>query len=760
MLERLGLVGISWRQGSSEALAEFALEQDRAAAQLAEFAERLQLAELAYLATCNRVELIFARSERTPSVDLRREAFTMLTGRAPAGGEAERRLKAWQGEGAAEHLFLTAAGLDSACVGETEIVGQVRSAQERALTLGLCGPSLALVFEEALKIAARVRGETKLGEGRVSLAEIAVQALRERLARTPGPTALVGVSPMTERAALSLAQAGLDFFIVNRSFDKAEALAARFGATPLALEEFVRKPPAIEALLSATGAEHAILNGAALERLAAHTPSGQPPLVIDMAIPPDVAPADCERLAIARIGMDEIVERAERNRAARLMEAGPAREQVDEALEKLQDRFTERYYGPLLGALQQRYRKTAEEGVARLLKKELKNLGDSERAAITTWSEVLARRFAHIPVPRPARPAARRSGRLDRRVPGRSRARVRGRAAGRARRRSAHPAGGRAAGDGGGRQAMSVTLRLGTRGSALALTQSGAIAERLRAAGHAVELTVIRTAGDRDTTAPFGSIGPQGVFVREIEQALVERRIELAVHSFKDLPTRSPPELAIAAVPERADPADLLFVRAEALAPDDFLPLRAHARVGTASARRRVWLEHFRPDLVIEPLRGNVPTRLQRLVEGRFDAILLAAAGVARLRAENRLDAELEGLTVVRLDPERFVPAPAQGALALQCRRDAPEVVAALAPLEHLPTRLAIAAERDALARAEGGCDVAFGAYCVRRGDAHELLAMHERAGRVRTARASGADPAALGAAVWRTLEAGGEAAR
>ena len=311
MLERLGLVGISWRQGSSEALAEFALEQDRAAAQLAEFAERLQLAELAYLATCNRVELIFARSERTPSVDLRREAFTMLTGRAPAGGEAERRLKAWQGEGAAEHLFLTAAGLDSACVGETEIVGQVRSAQERALTLGLCGPSLALVFEEALKIAARVRGETKLGEGRVSLAEIAVQALRERLARTPGPTALVGVSPMTERAALSLAQAGLDFFIVNRSFDKAEALAARFGATPLALEEFVRKPPAIEALLSATGAEHAILNGAALERLAAHTPSGQPPLVIDMAIPPDVAPADCERLAIARIGMDEIVERAE-----------------------------------------------------------------------------------------------------------------------------------------------------------------------------------------------------------------------------------------------------------------------------------------------------------------------------------------------------------------------------------------------------------------------------------------------------------------
>ena len=117
---------------------------------------------------------------------MRAHAFALLTGRPAVNGEAERRLRAWHGEGAAEHLFLTAAGLDSACVGETEIVGQVRAAQERALELGLCGPSLGLVFEEALEIAARVRGETKLGEGRVSLAEIAVQQLRERIASTPG----------------------------------------------------------------------------------------------------------------------------------------------------------------------------------------------------------------------------------------------------------------------------------------------------------------------------------------------------------------------------------------------------------------------------------------------------------------------------------------------------------------------------------------------------------------------------------------------
>jgi glutamyl-tRNA reductase len=397
LLEHLGLVGVSWRQGGSERLAEFALPQDGVATRLREFADRLRLPELAYLATCNRVELIFARSRATPVHDLRRAAFELLTGHAPGGGEAERRLRAWQGEGAAEHLFLTAAGLDSACVGETEIVGQVRLAQERALELGLCGPSLGLVFEEALRIAGRVRGGTKLAEGRVSLAEIAVQELRARVARTPGRIALVGVAPMTERAAVSLASAGLDFVVVNRTVEKAAALAAKHRASHLSLDEFRQTPPAVEAVLTSTGAGAPILTRAALERLAAHTPSGQPPLIVDMAVPGDVDAAICEALSIPRLGMDEIVQRAEQNRAARLLEAGPAREQVDDALEKLQDRFTERYYGPLFGALQQRYRRTALEGVARLVKKDLKGLGAAERAAIEIWAEVLARRFAHIP---------------------------------------------------------------------------------------------------------------------------------------------------------------------------------------------------------------------------------------------------------------------------------------------------------------------------------------------------------------------------
>jgi hydroxymethylbilane synthase len=301
------------------------------------------------------------------------------------------------------------------------------------------------------------------------------------------------------------------------------------------------------------------------------------------------------------------------------------------------------------------------------------------------------------------------------------------------------------------------TLRLGTRGSALARTQSQTVAAALEQLGFAVELTIIKTSGDQNTTALFGSIGPQGVFVREIEQALVERGVDLAVHSFKDLPTKSPVELTIAAVPARVDPADLLLVRRAALAgtAGGWLPLKLGARVGTASARRRVWLTHFRPDLVIEPLRGNVPTRIRRLTEGRFDAIVLAAAGVARLQAEQRLGSDLQDFVVLRLDPQRFVPAPAQGALAVQCRRDDTRVLAALARIDDAASRAAVAAERDALARAEGGCDVAFGAYCTAVGGEHELTAMHERAGAVRIARVRGTDASALGAAAWAELDAG-----
>ena len=397
MLEGLGIVGVSWRQNGSEALARYALPRSERGSRLRGFARRAGLSELAYLDTCNRVEIIFSRAPDTSSCDIRPLTYELLTGRTPAPGEAERALKAWQGEGACEHLFLVAAGLDSAAVGEAEIVGQVRACRDFAADLGLSGPRLELLFEQALRIAAQVRGETRLGQGRVSLAEVAVARIRERLSRTPGAVALVGVSAMTERAARSLAAAGAPLMIVNRTVDKARAVADRFAAEAVPLAGFLRDPPAVEAVLTSTGAPEPLFTEPVLERIAARTPSGQAPMFIDLAVPEDIDSRACEKLALRRIGLDDIVREAQESREARLLEAAQARELVDEALPRLRDRFAERVYGPLFGALQNRYRRTAREGVRRLFKKDLGGLGRAERETIEVWAEVLARRFAHIP---------------------------------------------------------------------------------------------------------------------------------------------------------------------------------------------------------------------------------------------------------------------------------------------------------------------------------------------------------------------------
>ena len=177
-----------------------------------------------------------------------------------------------------------------------------------------------------------------------------------------------------------------------------------------------------------------------------------------------------------------------------------------------------------------------------------------------------------------------------------------------------------------------MKLRIGTRGSALALAQSGEVAARLRAHGHEAELVVVSTTGDRVTDRAFADVGAFGVFVRELEVALLDGTIDAAVHSYKDVPSRMPLGLVIAAVPERIDAADLLLVRRDALRPErGALPVTLGARVGPSATRRRALLLDERPDLVPGLLRGNVPTRVRMLTDGKFDAIVLAAAGLARL---------------------------------------------------------------------------------------------------------------------------------
>lgn len=247
-------------------------------------------------------------------------------------------------------------------------------------------------------------------------------------------------------------------------------------------------------------------------------------------------------------------------------------------------------------------------------------------------------------------------------------------------------------------------LRIGTRGSDLALWQAHHVRDLIEARGGTCDIQVLSTQGDREQVQAFEKLEGKGFFTKEIEQALLDGEVDLAVHSHKDLETQQPAGLSIIAVPERAAVEDLLLIRRESTAAQPWLPLKPGADVGTSSVRRRDQLLLLRPDLAISPLRGNVPTRVQRLREGKHDAIVLAAAGV------ERLELDLSDLIVHRLPPRLFVPAPAQGALALQMRADDP-LTEWMSACTHAPTAAAVAEERDVLRELNGGCQLPFGAH-------------------------------------------------
>ena len=236
------------------------------------------------------------------------------------------------------------------------------------------------------------------------------------------------------------------------------------------------------------------------------------------------------------------------------------------------------------------------------------------------------------------------------------------------------------------------------------------MAERLTTqTGITPEVIVIETTGDRVTDRPLREIEGRGYFTKEIEEALLADKIDAAVHSFKDMPSKSPEGLAVAAVSAREDAADLLVIRADAYDPGRRdLPVRENAVIGTSAVRREIQARALRKDVSISDLRGNVPTRLRKLEEGKYDAIFLASAGVHRLKLS------LDGFHAVRLEPTRFVPSPGQGALAIQMREGDARSRPIQAALHDSATQIATGIERAVQARFGGGCGLPLGAYAYQ----------------------------------------------
>jgi hydroxymethylbilane synthase len=266
-----------------------------------------------------------------------------------------------------------------------------------------------------------------------------------------------------------------------------------------------------------------------------------------------------------------------------------------------------------------------------------------------------------------------------------------------------------------------VLIRVGSRGSRLALTQAEQAASRLRGPGLEIVLIPITTAGDRDRTKPFGEIGSRGVFVKELEEALLAKRIDVAVHSAKDMTSTDPVGLSVGAYLERDDPRDALCGETA---------IRPGMRIGTASARRKAQLLALEPGLSIEPLRGNIDTRLRKRSERRLDAVVLAACCLDRLGLAHEIGK--------RFEPDELLPEAAQGALALQVRAGEEQLVAAA---DHPETRRRVEAERAAVAAVGGGCLAPVAAHH----DGTTLVALIAAEDGSWLERRSGDDPVALG---------------
>jgi len=285
-------------------------------------------------------------------------------------------------------------------------------------------------------------------------------------------------------------------------------------------------------------------------------------------------------------------------------------------------------------------------------------------------------------------------------------------------------------------------LRIGSRGSPLALWQANHISALLRERGHQVEIEIIKTTGDKITDVALAQVGTKGMFTKEIEEALAEERVDLAVHSLKDLPTELPPGFEIAAIPQRADPRDVLC----SLQYDSIDQLSDGARVGTSSLRRVAQLKALRPKVEIHALRGNVDTRLRKLSSGDYDAIILAAAGLHRL---GKMDLAKE-----LIPPERMCPAAGQGALAVEIRLGDAVTRQHLEFLDDAAARATTACERALLSQLGGGCQVPIGALAQLRDGRLYLDAVVARPDGTKILRESGdgGDPVHLGKAVGDAL--------
>ncbi len=389
-MDQFALIGASYKSAGVDRIGRLAWPKTEIEDRLRRLAARLGVPELAYIGTCNRIEFIVAGEEALAAQQCR-DALGDVYSDVLAGEDVRHVFRAWVGEGAAEHLFLVASGLDSAQAGEREIYNQVRQSWSLAKAAGTCGPQLDYLFGEALRAAQDVHREIAGTANVESLADYAVKRTMAHLDGARGRIAMVGISPMTRHAGRGLAARGLPITVVNRTFETAQELAAELGGEACPLDQFLANPGPIDVIITAVGGAEPLIDLTVAARIAAAAPA-RGCLIVDLGVPPNVDPAAGLMTGLTRLGMDAVIADAALGRAERLRELASARIVIDEHLDRLRGEYAIREASALIQDLTMQYQRAAVESLRRLPKSQTTEEG------LKQWAEGFARRLAHAPL--------------------------------------------------------------------------------------------------------------------------------------------------------------------------------------------------------------------------------------------------------------------------------------------------------------------------------------------------------------------------
>ena len=625
-----------------------------------------QVEEVFVLATCNRLA-VYAFANDLEAV---RSFFTRFPG-------IEEYLEVFPDtESSVNHLFATAAGLESQALGEHQILGQLRNSFDAVRKQGKIGPVFNELLRKAIRVGKRVRGETEIGRFPTSLASVALKVINQHLDEYPRRRVLLlGTGEMANLSAKLLSKSQFsDMAVASQSLDRAKEFAESYNLKVEAYDNLPENLIEYDIVIGATASHKPVFDTKQFQNKGIVNNL----LLIDMGIPRNFDSNLRELETIRLFDLDDIKDRTQKSLNQRRKEIPKAREIIAEEWDKFQYWFNSRNVTPLIAELYDQLEDIKEEEYHWALNK-LKEPDANHEWILQRLLHRMVRKFVKNPVDQ-VKEYAQNNNQL--RQP-----------------------------DETFRQVFDLKknrfnvekkkIILGTRGSKLALIQTNNVINLLKrfAPDYEFEVKTIKTSGDT------GDLSPIGAFCKEIDNALINREIDLAVHCLKDMPTGLPEGLEIGAILERDDHRDALLSRENKKLED----LPRGAIVGTSSMRRSIQVRAIRPDIDVQPLRGNVNTRIRKMNDGQYDAIVLGAAGLQRM--------DMLGEVTELLPVSKMVPCVGQGILALEIRELDVYLSDLLGVIDHYRSRTAAMAEREYLMALGGGCNMPIGAFATVEGD-------------------------------------------